>query len=555
MPGTNEPRTVVMVGGGISGLATAYRLHRGPAGSEGPARSEGSAGAEGTPGPGGSAGLEGSAGSEASVRVVLLEAAERLGGKVATAEVAGLRVDVGPDALLARSPLVRALLVELGLATHVQRAEPLGAYVWTRGVLRRLPPGSLFGVPERLLPLLRSGLLGPWGTLRAAADLVLPRLRTGPDPSIAELLRPRFGRPVFDRLIDPMLGGVHAGRAEALSARSAVPEVHALVSRHRSAYLALRQRRAGSAGGGARPGGNAGPGPNPEGSPGSGHHLVPGGPAAGTLPADLGLVTLDGGLGELTAALHRGLAGADVRTGTVVRGLHRSGAGYRLTLENGNTIDADAVVLATPAAVSADLLRALSPAAAAALDGIPTVGVATVTMAFPRSAVARPLDATGFLVPPAEGRFLVGCSWLTQKWPYLHRDDLVVLRCMVGRHGDQRWSELDDATLVARVRAELAEALGGLQGEPRQVRIARWPRAMPQYTVGHADRLAALDVALAAIPGIIATGAAYRGVGLSGCLVQAEACAQVVRGHLDAPPPPGRALPVTVASASVQARS
>jgi oxygen-dependent protoporphyrinogen oxidase len=457
-----EHRRIAVVGGGISGLVTAHELLRSDEG-EGTARPS----------------------------VTLLEAGERLGGKIATVDLAGLPVDTGPDAILVRLPAARALLDDLGLAASVRAPAATGAYVWSRGALRPLPPGSVFGVPDRLVPLLRSGLVGPLGVLRAAGDLVLPRRDLGPDPSIAQVLRPRFGRQVFERLVEPLLGGVHAGRADELSARSAVPEVMALAAGRRSIYLALRSRPA---------------------------------PKAGE-PA---LASLEGGLGRLVDALVDRLAqaGARVRTGEAALGVERSGSGYAVLTASG-LVEVDDVVLATPATVSARLLRDLSVPAATALDGIPYAGVATVTLAVPADSVGRPLDGTGFLVPPVEGRLLVGCSWLTAKWPHLVNSDVALLRCMVGRFGDQAWADQDDAVLVRRVRAELTEALGGV-GDPVAVAVQRWPAAMPQYTVGHADRVAAVEAALAALPGIRVTGASYRGVGIASCIVNAQATAAAV---------------------------
>jgi oxygen-dependent protoporphyrinogen oxidase len=466
-------RRVAVIGGGVSGLGTAYHL-------------TGAARRPSDP-------------PDRLPQVTVYEADPRLGGKVATVQVAGLPVDTGPDAVMVRAAAASLLLGELGLDPLRQAPAGTGAFVWARGRLRPLPPGSMFGVPDRLLPLLRSGLVGPIGFVRAAADVVSPR-RESPDadPTIEQLLRPRFGRQVYENLIEPMLGGVHAGRASRLSARSAVPEVAALIEGRRSIYLALRARASRTRG--AQP----------------------------SVPA---LVSLDGGLVRLIDALRAAILlapGAHVLTGTRVTSVQRTGGRrYVVVAEGVPSLEVDDVVIATPAWEAARLLGPLSPAAAAGAAAIRYAGVATVTLAYPPTAVGRPLDGTGFLVPPAEHRLLVGCSWLTAKWPQLRSDRVVLLRCMVGRDGDQAWAELDDAALTAAVRAELAASMG-VSGEPLAVHVRRMPRAMPQYTVGHGDRLTAMDAALAGLPGVRVTGAGYRGVGIAGCLAQAEAAAAAV---------------------------
>lgn len=463
-----RPSSVVVVGGGISGLATAYFLQR-------------------------------AAGPELAVTIV--EASDRLGGKVLTQQIAGLPVDAGPDALLIRIPAMRALLAELGLTDAVVGPGTPGAYLWSRGRLRPLPPSSLFGVPQKLLPLLRSGLLSPLGLARAALDLLLPRKRPGDpagdgdDPSVGELLRPRFGSQVFDRMVDPLLGGVHAGRADLLSARSTVPEIVALARRSRSIYLGGRRRAA---------------------------HPAPSGPA---------LVTLEGGLSRLVDALVGALEGCDVRLGARVEGLQRDGSGYLLRLTDGRELGADAVVLATPAYVTAGLLADIAPEAAASAAAVPYADVASLTLVYPRASLTRELTGTGFLVPPEEGLLLVGCSWLPAKWPHLADPSRVLIRTMVGRFGDTRFVDMDDDELVARVHAELVLTMG-MSAAPEQAHVQRWPRAMPQYTVGHQARLDQLDRALARAPGLHVTGAAFRGVGLASCVGQAERTASEVLAHL-----------------------
>jgi protoporphyrinogen/coproporphyrinogen III oxidase len=491
-------RRVVVIGGGVSGLATAYRLVR----------------------------LD--VAGRAPCRVTVLEAEPVAGGKIETGTLLGVRIDTGPDAVLVRSPAVAALLSELGLDPLLRAPAEGGAYLWSRGRLRPLPAGSVFGVPQRLWPLLRSGLLGPLGFLRAGADLVLPRRGLGADPTIEQLLRPRFGRQVFERLVEPMLGGVHAGRAGRLSARSAVPEVAALAERHRSLYLALRGRA---------------PAPVPAPVP----------PATAPPRPRSPLMTLDGGLGVLVDTLRAAVEA--VPEGTVLTGARVAevavgprGEGFRVTGSGFAPLDADDVVLAVPAAEAARLLRPLAPAASVALEAIPYAGVATVVLGYRPEDVPDTLPGTGFLVPPVERRLLVGCSWLTAKWPHLtaagDRDGgrdpdggvlpPVLIRGMVGRDGDQAWATMDDASLVAAIRAELAEAMG-VRAEPVAVLVRRIPAAMPQYTVGHAGRLAEVRRALTGLPGMHLTGAGYRGVGISGCITQAEAAAVAVRDRAPEP--------------------
>ena len=450
-------KNVVVIGGGISGLTTAYRMLN----------------------------------ADDASTVTVLEAGPRLGGKIATATVAGLPVDTGPDSLLVRMPAVRTLLEDLGLVDFVEGPAPTGAYVWTRGALRPLPPASLFGVPERLVPLLTSGLVTPWGLVRAGADIVLPRRELPADPTIAELLRYRLGNQVFDRLVDPMLGGVHAGRADRLSARSAVPEVMSLLEGARSVYLTMKRR---------------------EKKPASGPPLV----------------SLPGGMATLLDTLVAACGDADLRTDSPVASIARhEGGRYAVTLADASVIVADDVVITTPAYTASTLLADLAPSAAVALASIEYVDVATVMLSYRTDQVRRPLDRTGFLVPPVDGRFLVGCSWLTSKWGHLAHDTRVVIRAMVGRDGDRRWVAMSDDEMVSAIHTELIAAIG-VTDAPLEVHVQRWPAAMPQYTVGHADRLATIDTALADNPGIHITGAAYRGVGLAGCISQATRAATAV---------------------------
>ncbi|WP_166792657.1 protoporphyrinogen oxidase [Cryobacterium algoricola] len=489
----SRPR-VVIVGGGISGLATAHYLHQ-------------------------------SLGD--GVLITLVEASPRLGGKIVTEEFAGHSVDAGPDALMVRAPVAVNLLTDLGLADLVVAPASGGSRIWSRGRLRTLPTGTVFGIPDRLLPLLRSRLLTPLGFARVLVDLALPVGRTLPaDPTIAEIVVPRMGREVFDRLVDPLLGGIHAGRADELSAHSTAPDIEVLARGNRSLNLALRRRRragaakaaaALSAGTGATvalsTAGDAAAGSRAAASAGAAPRLARAGGAT--------LVTVEGGLGRVIDALAARAAGDDIRLGTAATSLAREGAGYRVGLSDDTSVEADAVVLAGPAFVAADLLRDENPVLGAALAGIPYTDVATICLAYPRSALGRPLGGNGFLVPPVEGKLVVGCTVSSNKWPHLADEATVLIRCMVGRAGDTRWAGLDDETLVAQVHAELVDALG-MTGRPTTHHIERWPLGMPQYVVGHQGRLDTAERELAGLPGVHLTGSAYRGVGLASCIADAE---------------------------------
>ncbi|WP_166791783.1 protoporphyrinogen oxidase [Cryobacterium frigoriphilum] len=470
---------VTIVGAGISGLTTAYYLQR-------------------------------RLGDE--VQITVVEGAERLGGKISTRTVAGHPLDTGPDALMVRAPVAAALIEDLGLAGRVVAPNGGGARIWSRGRLRSLPEGTMFGVPGGLLPLVRSRLLSPLGLARAAFDLVLPRSRNRAvsgqaDPSIGELVRRRMGAQVFNRLVEPLLGGFHAGRADLLSAQSTAPDIATLARTHRSLYLGMRRRPKRAAG-----------------------VATPSGPM---------LVTLNSGLGGLVDALEAHLTDATVRRGSsvtaitpavtpaVTRAAGVRSHGYRVDLDDGSVIGADVVVLATPAFASATIVAAAAPQLGALLGGIEYANVATVVLAYPRSAFPSDLVGTGFLVPPEEGRLIVGCTWSSLKWPHLADDNVVLVRCMVGRHGDNRWLTMKDPTLVRRVRDEVHDAMG-LVGKPLEQFVQRWAHGMPQYLVGHEARLDELTEALTELPGLFLTGSAYRGVGLASCIADAERTADAI---------------------------
>jgi protoporphyrinogen/coproporphyrinogen III oxidase len=446
-----------VVGGGITGLAAAYYLQ------------------------------------EAGADVTVVEAGDRLGGKIRTDNLAGVPVEAGPDTFLARVPEIVELCRALGLGDRLVAPATGVASVWARGRLRPLPEGHVLGVPTRLGPLVRSGVLSPAGVARAALDLVLPHRAVGDDPSVAAVIGTRMGREVVDRLVEPLVGGINAGRADRLSLAATAKPLAEAAAANRSLVVGLRRRR------------------------------PPTGGAAGG-PVFLGVA---GGLEGLVDRLRSVLAeGADVRTATAVTGLDPLPlGGWRLVCRPGPPVEVDACVLTVPAPVAARLLRPLSPAASAALATIRYASVALATLGYRPDSLRAPLVGSGYLMPRAEGRLHTACTFSTTKWPALGDSGLVLVRASAGRDGDDRPCALDDEELAARLHAEVAPVIGAVN-RPVVTRVDRWPESFPQYEVGHLARVQAVEAALAAdAPGVLVAGAAYRGLGIASCVVQAKAAA------------------------------
>ncbi len=432
--------TVAVVGGGVAGLAAALEAGR------------------------------------AGARVVLLEAGSRLGGKVRVSEVGGLPVDEGADAMLARVPYGVQLAQDAGLGDELVSPAAGAASLWTRGRLLPLPTGTTMGIPGDLLALGRSGVLSARGLARVPLDLVRRGEVSEDDVSVGDLVRRRLGAEVVDRLVDPLLGGVYAGRADLLSLHATLPQLARPVATSRSLLLATRQARATAT------------------------------PWTGPL-----FRGLPGGLGRLPQAVAEA-SGAEVRLGTTVRGLSRTPTGWRLetgSAADPGALDADAVVLAVPAAPAARLLAPHLPAAAAELALLEYASVAIVTLVLDGP---PPGTGSGYLVPAVEGRVTKAVTFTSRKWAH-YPDGRAVVRASVGRHGDTRDLQRDDTDLAAVALAELVDAVGPV-GRLVDSRVVRWGGGLPQYAVGHVARTRRLRAAVAALPGLAVAGAAYDGVGV-----------------------------------------
>ncbi|WP_405730144.1 protoporphyrinogen oxidase [Streptomyces sp. NBC_00028] len=461
MSGSGTTGHVVVIGAGIAGLAAAHRL------------------------------------LARGARVTVLEASGRVGGKLLPGEIAGARVDLGAESMLARRPEAVALAREVGLTDRLQPPATATASIWTRGALRPMPKGHVMGVPGTASAL--SGVLSDEGLARIERDADLPRTEVGDDVAVGEYVAARLGREVVDRLIEPLLGGVYAGDAYRLSMRSAVPQLYQAAKTHTSLTEAVREIQAKAAA-------------NQQ-----------------TGPVFMGLA---GGVGSLPLAVADAVRarGGEIVTGAPVTELRREGAeGWRITAGD-RVLHAESVVVAVPAPAASRLLRAEAPEAAAELAAVEYASMALVTLAYRRADTDLPAGS-GFLVPPVDGRTIKAATFASQKWGWIadENPDVVVLRTSVGRYGETAILDRDDADLVDISRHDLREATG-LDASPLDTRVTRWTDGLPQYPVGHHARVARVREHLAKLPGLAVCGAQYDGVGIPACVASAYAAVDRIHG-------------------------
>lgn len=431
----------------------------------------------------------------AGAQVTVIEQADRVGGQLQAATVAGHRVDVGAESVFTAAPGPLELIEELGLADELVGARRATTWIWTRRGLRALPEGFTPAGPSRLGPVLRSRVLSPAGMLRAGLEPLLPAARDRGDLAVGEYLERRFGREVVDRLVDPLLGGLHAGDVRRLSLEAATPQLAALAAQHRS--LLLRRR-----------------------------------PAPSTGPM---FVTLTSGMGTLTSQLAATTPGIELQLATEVTQVERVGGTLQLSLTGGRRLGVDGVVVATPANIAARLLSEGSPTAAGELEQLRAASVVVTALAYPAAAAEVPAIAqgTGVLVPSTNPQLLKAATFLSTKWPHHQQSGHVLIRASAGRAGDDRAIQLDDDRLVAQLHRELAEATG-LSAAPVDATVRRWPATMPQLEVGHHARLATIHSALTRdLPGVVVAGAPYHGPGLSSCLRSAATAATTLASALE----------------------
>lgn len=465
-------RRIIVVGGGIAGLAAVHRL------------------------------VEVSRERALGLDIALLEAAPRLGGSIATERVGDFLVESGPDSFISEKPWALQLCERLGVTSRLisTNSAHQSVYVVHNGSLQPLPEGFFLLAPTRLWPLIRTPLFSWRGKLRMASEFFIPRGNVNGDESLASFVRRRFGVEVLERVAQPLIGGIYASDPEKLSLQSSMPRFLEMERSRRSIILAMWSAQNSRTGSGAR------------------WSLF---------------VTFLGGMQELVDAIAARLPDGTVRLETPAARLDqiREAGSWRVETAGGERIDACGVVLATPAYRSATIVEAFQPELANELGEIPYASTATVSLGYRRADIPRGLDSFGIVVPAVEGRKIIACTFSSVKYKGRAPEGRILLRAFIGGALQPTLAEDDDPTVERNVRHELAGLLG-VKADPLLCRIRRHPQAMPQYHVGHQERLRRIDGHLAKLPGLALAGNAYRGVGIADCIHSGEQAAEKLMREL-----------------------
>jgi protoporphyrinogen/coproporphyrinogen III oxidase len=468
-------KRIVVIGGGIAGLAAAHRI------------------------------VELNAERSSPIEVVLLEASSRIGGAIATERVGDFLVEGGPDSFITEKPSALRLCERLGLAPRLVSTQSANQqiYVVRRGRLEALPEGFFLLAPTRLWPFLQTPLFSWSGKLRIAAEIMLPRGQSA-DESLGAFVRRRFGREALERVAQPLIGGIYASDPDRLSLNATMPRFHDMERQHGSVIRAMwseqrrraRQRESGS---GAR------------------WSLF---------------VTLAGGMYEMVEAMAKHFPDGSLRLDASAVELKRTDTNkWDIVLADGSVIAADGVVLAAPASQTASMLKSIAQDAASDLQQITYASTATVSFAYRSEDFPKQPDSFGFVVPAIERRKIVACTFSSLKYPGRAPRSHILLRAFVGGALQPELFDADDATMESNVRSELSRLLG-VTAQPQFSRLWRHPNSMPQYHVGHPARVQRIESSLSSFSTLALAGSAYHGVGIADCVRTGEEAAEKVFGSL-----------------------
>ncbi len=471
-------KRVVIIGGGIAGLSAAWSLR------------------EHCP--------------TSPFEIVLLEKNDRFGGNIRTERAGGFLIEGGPDCFLSEKPWAMELSKRLGLGDKLLATNEKNkkTFVLSGGKLHVLPEGVILMVPTKILPLATSSLISWPGKVRMAMELFIPKKKGSKDESLGEFVRRRLGKEALDKIAEPLVAGVHAGDPETMSVRASFPKFVQLEEDSGSLIRGMVAKMA---------------------SMHKSRKAAPGAPAADRKKVTM-FMTLKDGLSELIETLTERLSKMEntvLRKGVPVSSVERKNGRYVVNVDGAEAIEADAVVVAAPAWAASRLLKGIDAPLSEKLLTIQYVSTATVSIAFRKKDVGHPLNGFGFVVPKIEKRRIMAATWTSVKFSYRAPDDSVLIRCFVGGSKNAELISLDDAAMIRMVREELSDVMG-IDAEPVLTRVFRWRNSMPQYTIGHEERIAWIDQRVAAVPGLYLTGSAYHGIGISDSIRYGEVVAKKI---------------------------
>ena len=467
-------KKIVIIGGGIAGLAAAHRIQQ--------------AIAEGAP-----------------LQCVLLETSARFGGKIATERFDGFVVERGPDSFISQKPAAIEFCKCLGLADRLVGTNPdrTATYVYTGGKLVTMPDGLSLMIPTKFLPFVLTPLFSLPGKMRMGMDLIIPKKRGKADESLAAFVRRRMGEEALRKMAEPMLAGIYASDPETMSIQSTFPMFVQTEQKYRSLILGMLDRKRQML---ARP-----------------------------QPRDKKLhslfMTLKSGLAEMVDAAMQHSPDVAFRSGETVTAFAPTESGWHIGCESGFSLDADSVVFATPASITARFLKPVAPEAAEQLEKIRYVSTATVTLAYRREGFSHALDGFGFVVPKTENKSILACTWTSSKFPHRAPEDHVMLRCYLGGALQEDIAELEEDAIAGLVQKDLKNIMG-IGEQPVFVKVFHNKKANVQYQVGHAALIESVQNALSAAPGVFLTGSAYTGIGIPDCIQNGTCTAESLLQYL-----------------------
>lgn len=468
-------KKAVIVGGGITGLAAAYYLQK-------HARE-----------------------SKLPLEVKLVEASHRVGGKMQTYVKDGFVIERGPDSFLERKESAGRLAREVGLGDKLVNNSTGKSYVLVKDKLHPMPGGSVMGIPTQIGPFVTTGLFSWPGKFRAAGDFFMPPSKVKGDQSLGEFFRRRLGDEVVENLIEPLLSGIYAGDIDNMSLQSTFPQFYQVEQKYGSLILGTKKTT-----------------PAPKKKPaGSGPEKKKG-----------MFLTVTTGLQSFVDAIEAKLEPGSVLKGVRVDKVSKQAEAYQLRLSSGETLEADSILVSAPHEAALHMFTEHEHIFDPFRD-IPSTSVATVAMAFPESAVKQDIDGTGFVVSRNSDYTITACTWTHKKWPHTTPKGKALLRLYVGRPGDEAVVDLPDDEIINIALEDLNKTMD-IEAKPEFAVVSRWKEAMPQYTVGHKERVAKLKMDLAnELPGVFVGGSSYEGIGLPDCIDQGEAAVEKIMSYLN----------------------